>query len=895
MKKIFLTICATVALLSCAKELQGPAIIDEPIEQRQDAQSLAFDLKINHASLDDVATKAVKMGWETGDKVFIFFSTIAAPKHVEMTYDGTSWVSKEITMGTTEGSIGLSESGTMTAVYLPFGNGAIVEEKSDRFSFDQTNFSYYLSCVKAPYTLTGSIVSGTLDMTVPDGFVQFFFTDATATDSGALLREAHITPKTVTGVNTDGSLIIESKEMGTQMPGFVYGKGEEKGYLFSGELTAAARGVSTDYHFNMVVGAISKVLEGTKTLHSGASGNYAHRAIKFPALAAWASGNKENIEFADANIKAKVVAAFDTNGDGELSYTEAAVATTIKDVFGTEKNYTSFNEFQFFTGVTRILSSQFLEWSLKSIVLPSKLERIQYAAFKNCSNLTSIVIPDSVTDIDQSVFYGCSSLTSVVIPKDITRINSQTFYGCSSLKSIILPNGLTSIGTYAFDGCSTLGAIVIPDSVTSIESYAFSDCSSLTSIVIPDSVTSIGNGAFSGCSSLTSIDIPNSVTSIGNSTFNRCSSLTSIAIPEGVTSIGESAFSDCSSLASVILPKSITSISASTFKGCSSLTSFNIPEGVTSIGESAFSDCSSLTSIDIPDSVTSIGNSAFNGCSSLTSIDIPEKVTSIGSYAFSSCSSLISVTLSNGLTSIEDSTFRGCNSLESITIPDSITSIGAHAFYGCSSLTSVTLPNDLKSIHQFAFDFCSALVSIVIPNSITSIGAFAFYGCSSLTSVTILATVVPSGGTTMFSSSTYIYVPEDFVEEYKSADYWSTYANRIMPILAEGDDPEILSEVSARYTGGSIVSINGVIQQNSRLNFFVYNNSSKAIKVLTVQLIDGVTGKLGNMMSVNAEISPSSNSGWTLTIGAGGIQSPIANFVFSCEGKRYEISAPYQE
>ena len=780
MKKIFLTICATVALLSCAKELQGPAIIDEPIEQRQDAQSLAFDLKINHASLDDVATKAVKMGWETGDKVFIFFSTIAAPKHVEMTYDGTSWVSKEITMGTTEGSIGLSESGTMTAVYLPFGNGAIVEEKSDRFSFDQTNFSYYLSCVKAPYTLTGSIVSGTLDMTVPDGFVQFFFTDATATDSGALLREAHITPKTVTGVNTDGSLIIESKEMGTQMPGFVYGKGEEKGYLFSGELTAAARGVSTDYHFNMVVGAISKVLEGTKTLHSGASGNYAHRAIKFPALAAWASGNKENIEFADANIKAKVVAAFDTNGDGELSYTEAAVATTIKDVFGTEKNYTSFNEFQFFTGVTRILSSQFLEWSLKSIVLPSKLERIQYAAFKNCSNLTSIVIPDSVTDIDQSVFYGCSSLTSVVIPKDITRINSQTFYGCSSLKSIILPNGLTSIGTYAFDGCSTLGAIVIPDSVTSIESYAFSDCSSLTSIVIPDSVTSIGN-------------------------------------------------------------------------------------------------------------------SAFNGCSSLTSIDIPEKVTSIGSYAFSSCSSLISVTLSNGLTSIEDSTFRGCNSLESITIPDSITSIGAHAFYGCSSLTSVTLPNDLKSIHQFAFDFCSALVSIVIPNSITSIGAFAFYGCSSLTSVTILATVVPSGGTTMFSSSTYIYVPEDFVEEYKSADYWSTYANRIMPILAEGDDPEILSEVSARYTGGSIVSINGVIQQNSRLNFFVYNNSSKAIKVLTVQLIDGVTGKLGNMMSVNAEISPSSNSGWTLTIGAGGIQSPIANFVFSCEGKRYEISAPYQE
>jgi hypothetical protein len=51
-----------------------------------------------------------------------------------------------------------------------------------------------------------------------------------------------------------------------------------------------------------------------------------------------------NISFADDNLKAALVAAYDTNGDGELSYTEADAVTSISSsVFGSNKNYTSFN------------------------------------------------------------------------------------------------------------------------------------------------------------------------------------------------------------------------------------------------------------------------------------------------------------------------------------------------------------------------------------------------------------------------------------------------------------------------------------------------------------------------------------------------------------------------
>ena len=157
---------------------------------------------------------------------------------------------------------------------------------------------------------------------------------------------------------------------------------------------------------------------------------------------------------------------------------------------------------------------------------------------------------------------------------------------------------------------------------------------------------------------------------------------------------------------------------------------------ITTIGQSAFANCSSLTSVVIPDSVTTIGNSAFSGCYSLTSVTIPDSVTTIGQIAFANCSSLTSV-----------------------TIPDSVTTIGERAFGDCSSLTSVT-----------------------IEDSVPTIGHFTFYGCSNLTSVYCKAITPPAGGINMFNGNVpgrKIYVPTESVEAYKSAAWWSNYANEI--------------------------------------------------------------------------------------------------------------------
>ena len=211
-----------------------------------------------------------------------------------------------------------------------------------------------------------------------------------------------------------------------------------------------------------------------------------------------------NIVFVDANVKAICVANWDTNGDGELSYEEAAAVTDLGKVFQSKTKITSFDELRYFTGLTSISDN----------------------AFGNCSSLTSVTIPNSMTSIGSIAFSHCTGLTSIKVE------SGNTTYDSRNNSNAIIETATNTL----IQGCQNT---VIPNSVTSIGSYAFYGCSSLTSITIPNSVTTIGEDAFLECSGLTSIEIPNSVTSIGKGTFCDCSDLTSVTIPNSVTNYGE--------------------------------------------------------------------------------------------------------------------------------------------------------------------------------------------------------------------------------------------------------------------------------------------------------------------------------------------------------------------
>ena len=548
------------------------------------------------------------------------------------------------------------------------------------------------------------------------------------------------------------------------------------------------------------------------------------------------------ITFADNNVKKICVKKWDTDGDGELSMDEAAAVTSIGTAFKSNTNIKSFNELQYFTGLTSIETDAFNNCSnLTSIILPSGVTSIETDAFEYCSSLTSIDIPNGVTTIANWAFYKCTNLASITLPKSITTISNYAFRNCDNLKSMELHS---YIGEW-FSRVTTVEQVVIGSEVTSIDEKAFRGCSNLKTIQVEEGNTVYDsrdncnaiietetNTLWAGCPTTT---IPNSVTAIGKYAFSACKGLTSIIIPASVTTIGEYAFDGCSDLISIQVEEGnsvydsrnncnaiIETATNKLLFGCSTTV---IPDDITVIGMWAFDGCTALTSIDIPNSVTTIEGYAFYGCGGLTSVTIPNNITTIGSSAFSGCTNLVSIEFSDGITSIGSDAFKNTAWLNNqpdgvlyigklvylykgtmpentaIEIKDGILYIAEKAFYQCANLTSITFPNGLMTIGNYAFKDCAALTSITIPNSIQDFGFWTFDGCNNLKELRMEALFPPSVSSYSFSNieNIVVYVPFGSKSIYEDIYAW----NKFKEIIEFSADNALYAQQTTGYRGGA--------------------------------------------------------------------------------------------
>ena len=194
----------------------------------------------------------------------------------------------------------------------------------------------------------------------------------------------------------------------------------------------------------------------------------------------------EFIQFKDLEVKKLCCLNWDTDHDNELSYQEAATIVSIGTVFKGNTTIVSFNEFQYFNGITDISN-----------------------AFQGCTNLWEITLPDNLSTIGDAAFANCKSLNSIILPENIVSIGDSSFYNCTSLNSVIFEEGAhintiggggiypyygESYGGGAFSKCISLQSIDIPQSITKLEAFAFSE-SGLKSIYIraltPPSLTAV--------------------------------------------------------------------------------------------------------------------------------------------------------------------------------------------------------------------------------------------------------------------------------------------------------------------------------------------------------------------------------------------------------------------
>ena len=559
--------------------------------------------------------------------------------------------------------------------------------------------------------------------------------------------------------------------------------------------------------------------------------------------------------------------------------------------------------------------------SLEEVVIPDQLNEIREQAFIYCNALKKISLPSIITSIGEYTFFYCSALTEITIPEGVTSIGYRAFGYCGALTSIKLPESLKSIGKQAFQQCSVLKGLTLPKNVSNIEESAFSSCKGLENLVI-EGAAKIGKSAFSSCLGLATITLSAEVDSIGTSAFSSCRNLMSITVqattpppggsrmfnntnncpiyvPTGsveayktaeywsdyadrIQAIGPASQPDneiwyTSTDGQVVLPDNTGAFGANflsnEYNDGKGVLRFDGP--VTKVGEGAFLNCGTLREAILPKTVTAIGDGAFLNAAGLERVHIPKLVSSIGVQVFQKASSIARITVDPENVTYDSR--EDCNAIihtatntlvvgcKNSFIPNNIKRIGDYAFVFCADLTEITIPESVETIGISAFNYCENLTSVSIPSSVTSLGAYAFNSCTSLSGVTIYCQTPPEIGRSCFQNgpSYPIYVPTGLVETYKTAEGWSDYAKRILPmdpqarlnweISYTSTDGEKVSPSFARYNipadvafGGALVVFNSYKDGQGKILFDrdvteLMNSFQLCTNLKTISLPESVT------------------------------------------------------
>ncbi len=280
------------------------------------------------------------------------------------------------------------------------------------------------------------------------------------------------------------------------------------------------------------------------------------------------------IDFEDEETKRICVRHFDRDGDGELSYDEAAQVTAIENTCFLSSSITRFNELKYFTGLHQL---------------------------------------------DGNAFLYCRDLEAITLPPELWHLGSGAFAFCPSLREIDISQCTGTIGTGIFRGDKQLQRVVWPPSQRHIPSFTFQDCTSLVEMPRSSAKLIIDEGAFMGCTSLRHIDF-HSIQQVGNWVFSDCTSLAAVDLSQYSGSFSTGMFEGCSFLQWVAMGDNVSAIPASMFFGCASLHEITFPTALRQVSAYAFYGCSSLEDIDLPKNVTSIGENAFGGCAKIRTV-----------------------------------------------------------------------------------------------------------------------------------------------------------------------------------------------------------------------------------------------------------------------------------
>lgn len=317
-----------------------------------------------------------------------------------------------------------------------------------------------------------------------------------------------------------------------------------------------------------------------------------------------------NIQFADEAVKRICVENWDTNGDGELSYEEAAAVTRLGNAFFLNDDVEFFEEFRFFVGIETmgsqsmggtVTNSITLCSNLKKISLPSTLKSLGMGSIDGCQNLEEIEIPDEIgtNNIWGNPFSACPNLVAFIDSQG----NRSRFFYRKNQDSYMSPATLISVATGGLSSLS-ISAKTVGRNVSRLGEGVFQGCKLESLNIESGPLLYIYKNAFAGTPNTAIYLNPGedwddtNLRSISECAF-ASSGIPYFSIPETVSSLGKSCFYNCASLSSLTLNSTITKLPEELCYKCTALNVIHIPASVTSIGNNAFSDCTAMTRVQL--------------------------------------------------------------------------------------------------------------------------------------------------------------------------------------------------------------------------------------------------------------------------------------------------------
>ena len=391
--------------------------------------------------------------------------------------------------------------------------------------------------------------------------------------------------------------------------------------------------------------------------------------------------------------------------------------------------------------------------------------RIKNNAFQSCTNLTQARLASSVDYIESSAFNNCSSL-KYVFYANTYFIDSHYASNCMPNNSgmILLVSNAAKNTVERAKGISAFKKFATIYRNHEAFDFAFTDGGYYVASTLPDDKpTKNRHGVFK-------------LVGLNSSNTEYAPTASSYTVDGYTYDLAEVTYNACesnSNLKTVDLSRlsHLREIWDYAFKGCSALTTIKLNSS-TSLGirTEAFANCTSLTTLNLPSNVYDIYGSAVNGCSNLKTITVStlnKHLCDVNGIVYSKDKTeLVRCPPGHNTTIFNHSSF-----------PSTLKKIGLRAFATCKKIQRIHIPYGVKTI-EMCFQECTGLTTLQIPSSATDFGYAMWGDIPNLTYFYYNFSTPPSGmpvGPYSSAPRITLYVPDEAIEAYKKATYWSTW------------------------------------------------------------------------------------------------------------------------